>query len=104
MTKEIMQFIKYFDNVWIIGKHGNNFCSSVWNQHECIGNRTNNQLEGFHSQLNKDLCGAKKSIYTIIRHFKTIDSEQTNNYLRFKNCIEIAKPSISKKIEKKKKD
>ena len=100
MTKQLVNFITYFVNVWIIGKHGNNFSPLVWNQHACIGNHTNNQLEGFHSQLNKDL-DTKPSIYTVIRHFKTIDSQQTNKYLRIKNGVELQKSKKTKKDREK---
>ena len=77
-TTELVKFIKYIVDVWIIGKKGSNFSPEVWNCHECIGHRTNNNLEGFHSKLNKDLTQKNPDIYTVVRHFKTRDSDQTN--------------------------
>jgi hypothetical protein len=101
-TTELVKFIKYIVDVWIIGKKGSNFSPEVWNCHECIGHRTNNNLEGFHSQLNKDLTQKKPDIYTVIRHFKTIDSDQTNRYLRRKQYLTTEKASGMKKKDKEK--
>ena len=86
LTDNLSKFIKYFIDVWIIGKKGSNFSPEVWNCHECMEHRTNNKPEGYHSKLQKDI-NSKPDIYTIIRYLKKIDSDENNNYLRRKNFI-----------------
>jgi hypothetical protein len=38
MTANLSKFVKYFIDVWIIGKKGSNFSPEVWNCHECVEN------------------------------------------------------------------
>jgi hypothetical protein len=51
MTANFPKFVKYFIDVWIIGKKGSNFSPEVWKCHECVENRTSIKLEGYHSKL-----------------------------------------------------
>ncbi len=92
MDEKLKKFIQYFINVWLISKRGSQFNPTVWNHYGCIGYRTNNHLEGFHSQLKKDLADTKKpDIYTVIKHLRKVDAIQCNIYLRRKAYTNVEK-------------
>ena len=64
----IFNFIKYFHDTWLVGKHGSHCSPEIWNRHgEKI--RTNNHLEGYHRKMNKAL-NPHSSITKVIDFFK----------------------------------
>ena len=91
------KFIKYFIDTWLLGRHGSHCIPSIWNRHkEKI--RTNNNLEGYHSMMNKSLNPHSK-ITDVIDFFKTQDQKTSYEYLAEKSGKKEAKCyKSSKKI------
>jgi hypothetical protein len=56
---KLKTYIQYFINVWLTSRREKHFNPTIWNHYGCIGYRTNNHLEGFFSQLKKDLADTK---------------------------------------------
>jgi hypothetical protein len=91
------KFIRYFIDTWLLGRHGSHCIPSIWNRHkEKI--RTNNNLEGYHSMMNKSLNPHSK-ITDVIDFFKTQDQKTSYEYLAEKAGKKEAKCyKSSKKI------
>lgn len=79
MDENLLKFISYFVNTWIIGKPSIYCKPTIWNHHQSKYFRTNNHLEGFHSKLNKELK-SHQSIYRVIAHFQRTDTLSSNIY------------------------
>jgi hypothetical protein len=55
LNTQLMKFINYFINTWILGKQGAALRVNVWSLYNLEGDRTNNSLEGNHSGANKQI-------------------------------------------------
>ena len=71
----IFEFLKYFSNTWLLGKHGAG--PEIWNVSE-DDIRTNNIVEGYHSKINKVLANHSK-ISNVIPYFKDLFSDSIDS-------------------------
>ena len=92
LNTQIIKFLNYFINTWILGKQGATMTVNVWNLYNLEGDRTNNVLEGNHSGANKQIK-PHSGIYQFIKYFKTNESE---NSLLF---IQMQQGNVKKKNE-----
>jgi hypothetical protein len=97
LNTQIIKFLNYFINTWILGKQGATMTVNVWNLYNLEGDRTNNVLEGNHSGANKQIK-PHSDIYQVIKYFKTNESE---NSLLF---IQMQQGNVKKKESKSLKD
>ena len=92
VSQKLMSFLQYFVDTWFNGKNGSS--PILWNLYGSPDARTNNNVEGFHSRINRNLQ-AHSDIYTVISYFQTLDLEIVDLYLKAK--IGLDKPKKQKK-------
>jgi hypothetical protein len=81
LNTQIIKFLNYFINTWILGKQGATMTVNVWNLYNLEGDRTNNELEGNHSGANKQIK-PHSDLYQVIKYFKTNESENSMLFIQ----------------------
>ena len=85
--------IKYFKSQWI-----DKIKPEVWNHYERSEHRTNNQAEGFHSNLNRLLTSSHPNLYALINLLKQLETSSVIQLER----VNIHKSAVS--VIRRKKD
>ncbi|KAK6183513.1 hypothetical protein SNE40_010983 [Patella caerulea] len=83
----------YVVETWV--DYGARFPLHLWNHHQTIGPRTNNNLEGFHSRLNKELPHNHPNIYRFVQICQKIETAEKAKFAQI--CLGAA-PQRRKRV------
>ena len=76
----VLKFIKYFNNQWLHGSQP----PDIWNHFENYEKRTNNDLEGYHSDLDKHFPKYHPSLESVVKFFKKFNALSVDRFIKIR--------------------
>ena len=76
----VLKFIKYLNNQWLHGSQP----PDIWNHFENYEKRTNNDLEGYHSDLDKHFPKYNPSLESVVKFFKKFNALSVDRLIKIR--------------------